>query len=63
MVLMLHQLEGESCASIAAGLGVPVGTIYSRLHGARKAFRAKYGALEQEPERQVVKVRGTDVSA
>ena len=42
---MLHQLEGESCASIAAGLGVPVGTVYSRLHGARKAFRAKYESL------------------
>lgn len=38
-VFVLFELEGESCESIAAGLGVPVGTVYSRLHHARRKFR------------------------
>jgi RNA polymerase sigma-70 factor (ECF subfamily) len=38
-VFILFELEGESCESIAAGLDVPVGTVHSRLHAARRAFR------------------------
>jgi RNA polymerase sigma-70 factor (ECF subfamily) len=38
-VFMLFELEGESCDSIAAGLGIATGTVYSRLHAARKAFK------------------------
>jgi RNA polymerase sigma-70 factor (ECF subfamily) len=38
-VFILFELEGESCESIAAGLHVPVGTVHSRLHAARRAFR------------------------
>jgi RNA polymerase sigma-70 factor (ECF subfamily) len=37
--LILADIEGESCASIAASSGVPTGTIYWRLHEARKRFR------------------------
>ena len=40
-VFILFELEGESCESIAAGLRVPIGTVYSRLHGARRAFRER----------------------
>jgi RNA polymerase sigma-70 factor (ECF subfamily) len=39
-VFILFELEGESCETIAAGLHVPVGTVHSRLHSARRAFRA-----------------------
>ena len=39
---VLLELEGESCESIAASWEVPVGTIYSRLHHARRAFMAAY---------------------
>jgi RNA polymerase sigma-70 factor (ECF subfamily) len=39
-IFVLFELDGESCASIAAGLGIPVGTVYSRLHSARRHFRA-----------------------
>jgi RNA polymerase sigma-70 factor (ECF subfamily) len=39
-VFILFELEGESCEAIAAGLDVPVGTVHSRLHAARRAFRA-----------------------
>jgi RNA polymerase sigma-70 factor (ECF subfamily) len=37
-VFVLFELEGESCEEIAAGLGIPIGTVHSRLHTARKNF-------------------------
>jgi len=46
-VFVLFELEGESCESIAAGFGVPVGTIHSRLHAARKAFAQAYARIER----------------
>jgi RNA polymerase sigma-70 factor, ECF subfamily len=38
VVFILFELEGEDCAAIAASLDVPIGTVHSRLHHARKAF-------------------------
>ena len=35
---ILFEIEGESCESIAAVWEVPVGTVYSRLHHARRKF-------------------------
>jgi RNA polymerase sigma-70 factor (ECF subfamily) len=43
---MLYEIEGESCDSIAAAFEVPVGTVYSRLHHARKRFVEAYAAQE-----------------
>lgn len=37
-VFVLYELEGEPCGAIAEALGVPVGTVYSRLHTARRRF-------------------------
>lgn len=37
-VFVMFELEGLSCEIIAEELGVPIGTVYSRLHGARKQF-------------------------
>jgi RNA polymerase sigma-70 factor (ECF subfamily) len=37
--LILADIEGESCASIAASSGVATGTVYWRLHEARKRFQ------------------------
>jgi RNA polymerase sigma-70 factor (ECF subfamily) len=37
-VLLLVELEGESCAAIAASERIPVGTVYWRLHRARRKF-------------------------
>jgi RNA polymerase sigma-70 factor (ECF subfamily) len=39
-VFVMFELEGLSCQDIADELGVPVGTVYSRLHSARKLFLA-----------------------
>lgn len=39
LAFVLFELEGEPCGSIAAALGIPVGTVYSRLHAARREFR------------------------
>lgn len=37
-VFVMFELEEMSCVDIAAMIGVPVGTVYSRLHAARAAF-------------------------
>lgn len=47
VAFVLYELEGESCESIAAVWGVPVGTVYSRLHSARRRFLASYQAGER----------------
>jgi RNA polymerase sigma-70 factor, ECF subfamily len=38
-IFVMAELHGESVVSIAAGLGIPVDTAYSRLRAARKLFR------------------------
>jgi len=45
-VFVLYELEGQSCESIADAFGVPVGTVYSRLHNARRRFKQLYAELE-----------------
>ena len=37
-VFVMFELEGLSCQEIADELGLPVGTVYSRLHSARQLF-------------------------
>jgi RNA polymerase sigma-70 factor (ECF subfamily) len=44
--LVLVELEGETCASIAAAMGIPVGTVYWRLHQARKKFQRTLQTIE-----------------
>lgn len=44
-VFVLYELEGESCEAIAESLGVPVGTVFSRLHTARKNFQKMHNRL------------------
>lgn len=44
-VFVLYELEGESCEQIAEVLGVPVGTVFSRLHTARKNFQKMHNRL------------------
>ena len=44
-VFVLFELEREPCDAIAAALGIPVGTVYSRLHNARRDFLAGFERL------------------
>ncbi|MDI1429391.1 MULTISPECIES: RNA polymerase sigma factor [Polyangium] len=37
-VLVMYEIEGIECDRIAVLLGIPVGTVYSRLHAARRDF-------------------------
>jgi RNA polymerase sigma-70 factor (ECF subfamily) len=37
-VLLLHDVEGASAPEIAAALGIPINTVYSRLRAARQEF-------------------------
>jgi RNA polymerase sigma-70 factor (ECF subfamily) len=39
-VFVMFELEDLSCAEIAEIVGVPVGTVHSRLHAARAEFAA-----------------------
>lgn len=48
-VFVLFEIERESCDAIAAGMGIPVGTVYSRLHKARAVFRDEYQRVAGTP--------------
>jgi RNA polymerase sigma-70 factor (ECF subfamily) len=37
-VFVMFEIEGLACAEISSQMGVPIGTVYSRLHAARRAF-------------------------
>jgi RNA polymerase sigma-70 factor (ECF subfamily) len=44
-IFVLFELEGESSEAIARALQLPVGTVHSRLHYARKTFQKRYERL------------------
>ena len=44
ITLLMAEVEGLSCPEIAAALGVPIGTVWTRLHAARRELRR---ALEE----------------
>lgn len=46
---LLYELESESCQTIAEYFEVPVGTVYSRLHKARKKFLMAYEDSSSNP--------------
>jgi RNA polymerase sigma-70 factor, ECF subfamily len=52
-VFILFELEHEPLAAIAAGLGVPLGTVCSRLDTARQSIRRAYEKLESNRKRPV----------
>jgi RNA polymerase sigma-70 factor (ECF subfamily) len=50
-VLVLREVEGLSCEEVAAALGIPDGTVKSRLSRAREALRWRLTALLEEGDR------------
>lgn len=46
VVVVLAEVEGYSCAEIAEMLRIPIGTVWTRLHHARRALRACLGVTE-----------------
>ncbi len=44
VVLVLAEVEGYTCEQIGEMLGIPIGTVWTRLHHGRKELRALYDA-------------------
>ncbi len=44
-LLILVDIDGEACPDVASALGIPIGTVYSRLHAARHRFARSYEKL------------------
>jgi len=42
IVVLLAEVEGFTCEEIATMLGIPIGTVWTRLHHARRELRAFY---------------------
>jgi len=47
-VLLLADLEEVSCEEIASALGIPVGTVWTRLHYARRELQQQFAAEERQ---------------
>jgi RNA polymerase sigma-70 factor (ECF subfamily) len=45
VVFVMFEIEGLSSEEIAANVGAPLGTVYSRLHRARKRFASALARL------------------
>ncbi len=50
LTFVLSEIEGLAADEVARMQSIPIGTVYSRLHGARKTFRAAYAELATEPD-------------
>ncbi|MGA7119141.1 MAG: RNA polymerase sigma factor [Polyangiaceae bacterium] len=47
ITLLMAEVEGLTCAEIAAALGIPIGTVWTRLHAARRELRRALGDGER----------------
>jgi RNA polymerase sigma-70 factor (ECF subfamily) len=51
-VFVMFEVEGMACQEIATELGLPVGTVYSRLHSARQFFQEQAARNENSTRRR-----------
>lgn len=58
-VLVLMDLEGRTAPEVGEMLGIPPGTVYSRLHYARKAFTKVLDRIESADAAVLAPVGGT----
>lgn len=49
VTLLLAEVEGMSCPEIAAALEIPIGTVWTRLHAARRELRAAIDGAGADP--------------
>lgn len=49
IAILMAEVEGMSCPEIAEALDIPVGTVWTRLHAARRELRAALGTEAGEP--------------
>ena len=47
MTLLMAEVEGMSCSEIAGALEVPIGTVWTRLHAARRELRKALGGADE----------------
>ena len=52
VAFVMFEIEGFSCSEIAKQLGLPLGTVHSRLHAARKGLRASLERLKARERHQ-----------
>lgn len=50
-IFVMFEIDEMACDEIAELLGVPVGTVYSRLHAARKAFQKAFSRMQAREAR------------
>ena len=53
-VFVLYEIDGQPCEAIAESFGIPVGTVYSRLHNARRRFKQLYAELSPDDDRALL---------
>jgi RNA polymerase sigma-70 factor (ECF subfamily) len=58
-LFVMFEIDEVSCEKIAEMLGVPVGTVYSRLHAARKSFQKALARFEAREATRGARLRGT----
>jgi RNA polymerase sigma-70 factor (ECF subfamily) len=58
-LFVMYEIDELTCETIAEMLGIPLGTVYSRLHAARKAFRTELTRFKaRESMRAALRRRG-----
>jgi RNA polymerase sigma-70 factor, ECF subfamily len=56
-IFVMFELEEMPCAAIADMLGIPIGTVYSRLHAARRSFEKAVARFEEREATRLARLR------